>query len=254
LPSIDRPNGGLTVCGLFNYFCIHAEIPIRNRQSGNLKKELEHEYSNDDRFGPLLHLLSAVESPDIDYYSPEVQDIIGELHTKLKDDPKTSQPDKKFEVVPFFPDGEAIVADIKLAANAVFDKILKPFHHLQDPSIQQVIGGDDFKNWGKDVSFKSGHTLVVRSIDGVCKVVKWAAAQGKKVRVAGFRHSWRYDSHCAHYYVVNTHWMNHIATSSELTATSSSCFCRMTHLSTFRIKTRPPTGRRTCLALRMSLQ
>lgn len=60
-----------------------------------------------------------------------------------------------------------------------------------DPDIERVIGEDAFQNWGKNVSFRASYTLVVRSIAGVCKVVKWAAAKGKKVRVAGFRHSWR---------------------------------------------------------------
>ncbi|KAH6903835.1 hypothetical protein BKA70DRAFT_1110157 [Coprinopsis sp. MPI-PUGE-AT-0042] len=56
--------------------------------------------------------------------------------------------------------------------------------------IEQVVGEDEFKNWGKTVNFRASYTLVVRSIAGVCEVVKWAAKEGKKVRVAGFRHSW----------------------------------------------------------------
>ena len=78
----------------------------------------------------------------------------------------------------------------KLGTDMIFKAKTEPFQG--DPDIEQVIGVDEFKNWGKNVSFRAGYTLVVHTIEGVCKVVKWAASQGRKVRVAGFRHSWRY--------------------------------------------------------------
>ncbi|KIJ47106.1 hypothetical protein M422DRAFT_164369 [Sphaerobolus stellatus SS14] len=56
-----------------------------------------------------------------------------------------------------------------------------------------VFGGGDspvFSNWGGTVTFQPGKTLVVRSIKGVQEVVRWAAKEGKKVRVSGFRHTW----------------------------------------------------------------
>jgi hypothetical protein len=47
-----------------------------------------------------------------------------------------------------------------------------------------------FFNWGQTYSFIPGRTLVIRTKEGVCKVVKWAADIGRRVRVAGFRHTW----------------------------------------------------------------
>ncbi|KZW03345.1 hypothetical protein EXIGLDRAFT_600728 [Exidia glandulosa HHB12029] len=47
-----------------------------------------------------------------------------------------------------------------------------------------------FENWGKTVRFDPDHTLVVTKITGVQEVVKLAAEMKKKVRVAGFRHTW----------------------------------------------------------------
>jgi hypothetical protein len=49
-----------------------------------------------------------------------------------------------------------------------------------------------FSSWGKTVQFTPSHTLVVRTIEGVCATVKWAAQKGKRVRVSGFRHTWTY--------------------------------------------------------------
>ena len=72
----------------------------------------------------------------------------------------------------------------------IFKAETKPFQG--DPDIEEVIGADEFKNWGKNISFRVSYTLVVHTIKGVCKVVKWAASEGRRVRVAGFRHSWRY--------------------------------------------------------------
>lgn len=48
-----------------------------------------------------------------------------------------------------------------------------------------------FNNWGATVGFTPDYTLVVRTIQGACEVVKWAAKEGKRVRVTGFRHTWR---------------------------------------------------------------
>ena len=164
-----------------------------------MRKELEDIYAQDARYGPFLTLLDAVASPDIDYYSPEVQDIIDKLHA-MNDEPLQHS---DFKVVPFIPKLEADVKGFGTRVDGFAEKIekkvkdvfgfsTKTFAELGDPAVQQVVDADDFHNWGKVVSFRASYTLVVRSIEGVCKVVKWAASQGKKVRVGGFRHSWRY--------------------------------------------------------------
>jgi len=77
--------------------------------------------------------------------------------------------------------------DAKLGGG-IFKTKTTPFQG--DPDIEQVVGANEFKNWGKNISFMAGYTLVVHSIKGVCKVVKWAKGEGRRVRVAGFRHSW----------------------------------------------------------------
>ena len=58
-------------------------------------------------------------------------------------------------------------------------------------AVQLVETDDGFSNWGKNINFRPSHTLIVRSISGLQRVVKLAAQEGRKVRVAGFRHSWR---------------------------------------------------------------
>lgn len=71
----------------------------------------------------------------------------------------------------------------------------RPFFDDEDPaktSVEHILVKDGFSNWGKNVTFEPSYTLVVRSIAGLQRVVKWAAANAKKVRVSGFRHSWRY--------------------------------------------------------------
>ncbi|CAE6418865.1 unnamed protein product [Rhizoctonia solani] len=47
-----------------------------------------------------------------------------------------------------------------------------------------------FENWGKTVENNPSDTFVARTETGLCNLVKWAKQQGKKVRVAGYRHTW----------------------------------------------------------------
>ncbi|KAB5590260.1 Substrate-binding domain cholesterol oxidase [Ceratobasidium theobromae] len=47
-----------------------------------------------------------------------------------------------------------------------------------------------FMNWGKTVYNRPEYTFVARTEVGLCNLVKWARDKGKKVRVAGYRHSW----------------------------------------------------------------
>lgn len=92
-----------------------------------------------------------------------------------------------FKTVPFDLNGDGVHREYM---GVTFDHKTTPFQ--DDPEIEHVVGADQFHNWGKTVSFRASCTLVVRSIRGVCKVVKWAASEGRRVRAAGFRHSWTY--------------------------------------------------------------
>lgn len=47
-----------------------------------------------------------------------------------------------------------------------------------------------FQNWGRTVRNVPALTLLPRTRAGVCNLVRWARDHGKRVRVAGYRHSW----------------------------------------------------------------
>jgi hypothetical protein len=59
-----------------------------------------------------------------------------------------------------------------------------------DGSPVQWVERAAFQNWGRTVRNDPAFTFVPRTKTGVCNVVRWAAAQGKTVRAAGYRHSW----------------------------------------------------------------
>ena len=61
-------------------------------------------------------------------------------------------------------------------------------HEILDPDTQ---GPQRFKNWVGNVTFEPSTVLLVRSIEGTRRVVQWAKKAGKKLRVAGYRHTWR---------------------------------------------------------------
>ncbi|GJE93850.1 FAD-binding domain-containing protein [Phanerochaete sordida] len=183
----------------------HAEeILTYNR----LKQQLEVQYQHDQRLKPLLDLLAAVEAPEVDYYSPEVQGIIDEMRAQnAVAAPAAAKPE--YKVIPFFKKVQEDIEHVETKVETFVDHVEgKVETHIEtveeklwgaptvtlaeigDPTVEQVLGMDDFKNWGQNVTFRASHQLVVRSVEGVRKVVKWAAAKGKRVRVAGFRHSW----------------------------------------------------------------
>ena len=147
-----------------------------------------HEFENDARLKPLVDIVNAVEAPDVDYASPQVQRIIHDIHKLDKDVAVPPPGHPSFKTVPFDLAPEA--EDPKIGRDTIFKTKTKPFQ--DDPDIEEVIGADEFRNWGKNISFRASYTLVVHTIEGVCKVVKWAAFEGRRVRVTGFRHSWRY--------------------------------------------------------------
>lgn len=59
-----------------------------------------------------------------------------------------------------------------------------------DGSPMKCLLGEAFQNWGRTVKNTPYLTCFPKTITGVCNVVKWAAANNKTVRVAGYRHTW----------------------------------------------------------------
>lgn len=47
-----------------------------------------------------------------------------------------------------------------------------------------------FRNWGRTVDHQPACTFVPRTVQGVCNIVKWAKANQRRVRAAGYRHTW----------------------------------------------------------------
>ncbi|CAE6392647.1 unnamed protein product [Rhizoctonia solani] len=56
--------------------------------------------------------------------------------------------------------------------------------------MDRVRPGSKFENWGRTVENSPAYTFVARTEIGLCNLVKWAAGMKKKVRVAGYRHTW----------------------------------------------------------------
>ncbi|CEL56840.1 hypothetical protein RSOLAG1IB_08118 [Rhizoctonia solani AG-1 IB] len=56
--------------------------------------------------------------------------------------------------------------------------------------MDRVRPGTKFENWGRTVENSPDYTFVARTEIGLCNLVKWAAGVKKKVRVAGYRHTW----------------------------------------------------------------
>lgn len=52
--------------------------------------------------------------------------------------------------------------------------------------------GEGLKNWGETISFHPKYVFVPKTKEGICNIVKWAAAdeQNLKIRVTGYRHTW----------------------------------------------------------------
>lgn len=121
-----------------------------------------HAHEKEPRLKPFLTLLDLIEDPHVDFKSPQVKNLLEEFARLGKDlDPS----------IPPHPDPQI---DLFFAG---------------DSSVERV-HTDDFSNWGQTVEYNTPYTFVVRSVAGVQKVVKWAAGEGRKVRVSGFRHSW----------------------------------------------------------------
>ncbi|CAE7197879.1 unnamed protein product [Rhizoctonia solani] len=70
---------------------------------------------------------------------------------------------------------------------------LEPFLDILEADGQpmdRVKPGTKFQNWGRTVENTPAYTFVARTEIGLCNLVKWAAGARKKVRVAGYRHTW----------------------------------------------------------------
>lgn len=59
-----------------------------------------------------------------------------------------------------------------------------------DGSPVRCIADAGFENWGRTVRNAPALTFVPRTKQGVCDIVRWAAAHGRTVRAAGYRHTW----------------------------------------------------------------
>ena len=57
--------------------------------------------------------------------------------------------------------------------------------------VEEILGAETFKNWTATVEYKPGYTLLVRSLEGIRRVVQWAGKKDLRLRVSGFRHTWR---------------------------------------------------------------
>ena len=154
-----------------------------------MKEHLFRHFEKDERFKPFIALLDAVDNPALNFTSPEVQQIIHDLDDFNNKEGYQAPKPVHVHAHPF-------QAALHVEMEHISDHFTKK--HLimhKDVSLQldesvQSVDGEDFKNWGGTIEFKPSYNLVVRTVEGVCRVVKWAAQAGKRVRVAGFRHSW----------------------------------------------------------------
>lgn len=69
---------------------------------------------------------------------------------------------------------------------------LRPFPGIAeaDGSPVDCIEREVFRNWGYTVENTPGYTFVPRTLIGICNIVRWATSSGKRVRAAGYRHTW----------------------------------------------------------------
>jgi hypothetical protein len=69
--------------------------------------------------------------------------------------------------------------------------MFKSYNNLKEADGSLVLASKDtFDNWGRIVRFTPHVTFQPRSVVGVQNIMKWAVAHNKRVRTAGYRHSW----------------------------------------------------------------
>ena len=54
----------------------------------------------------------------------------------------------------------------------------------------QYLEREEFRNWGQTIRNVPALTFIPRTKTGIRNIVRWAAANGLRVRAAGYRHSW----------------------------------------------------------------
>ena len=54
----------------------------------------------------------------------------------------------------------------------------------------RCLRAEPFRNWGLTVAHTPALTFLPRTKAGLCNLVRWARAEGKTVRAAGYRHTW----------------------------------------------------------------
>lgn len=59
-----------------------------------------------------------------------------------------------------------------------------------DGSLVEVYSNRRFRNWGGTVDYIPAYTFVPRSKQGICNIVRWAKKNNRRVRAAGYRHTW----------------------------------------------------------------
>jgi len=78
------------------------------------------------------------------------------------------------------------LSDLTFGKDDPLDKIVefdgKPVKHLSK--------NEEFENFGRNLKNRPAVTFEPQTRTGVCNVVKWAVANGKRVRAAGYRHTW----------------------------------------------------------------
>lgn len=127
---------------------------------------------------------------------------IARRHTK--DDAPDMLGDGLLALFDAVPDVKADVRDDVAAAPAADHRDFVTGNAMQLAAIghpcPEILEGDgrpmacmhnaSFTNWGQTVTNVPSLTVVPRTKVGVMNVVKWAAANGRRVRAAGYRHTW----------------------------------------------------------------
>lgn len=80
------------------------------------------------------------------------------------------------------------VAKMQLALRSASDSL--PGVVEADGQPVRLMIGKEFRNWGRTVKNVPAVTAIPKTKVGVCNLVKWAAANDKRVRVSGYRHTW----------------------------------------------------------------
>ena len=147
-------------------------------QADRIRDELIQKSLEDPRLHPLLALLSVGE-PD----TPPISSIA------YVSDPDAGRPSNgikaKQYTTRYFSDLEVIGEETETTTTTTRSSPLSCWE------VEEILGAETFRNWTGTVEYAPGYTLLVRSLEGVRRVVRWAGENDLRLRVAGFRHTWR---------------------------------------------------------------